>query len=227
MNITTILLVSVSVILVNNFVFSKFLGLCPYVGVSKDRQSAIGMGLAVIFVMTMASVASWSIYHFFLYPSQANLLYKMFGNSPDQLGVSGVFDLTYLKTLSFILVIATLVQFVEMVIQKVSPGLYAALGIYLPLITTNCAVLGVALLNIDGLTIQGVQLGYGQPDSFLFAVVHGFTAGIGFTLALVLMAGIRERLELAEVPEALKGMPITFITAGLLAIAFMGFIGLV
>jgi electron transport complex protein RnfA len=221
MNIATILLVSISVILVNNFVLSKFLGLCPYIGVSKDRQSAIGMGLAVIFVMTMASVASWCIYHFFLYPSEANVLYKIFGGSLEN------YDLTYLRTLAFILVIATLVQFVEMVIQKVSPGLYAALGIYLPLITTNCAVLGVALLNIDGLTIKGVQLGYGQPDSFLFAVVHGFNAGIGFTVALILMAGIRERLEFAEVPEPLRGMPIAFITAGLLAIAFMGFIGLV
>ena len=227
MNISTIALVLISVVLVNNFILSKFLGLCPYVGVSKDRQSAIGMGLAVIFVMTMASVASWGMYHFLLYPSEANLLYILFGRSTEQLLPGGPFDLTYLKTLSFILVIATLVQFVEMVIQKVSPGLYAALGIYLPLITTNCAVLGVALLNIDGLIINGVQLGYGQPGSFLFAVVQGFGAGVGFTLALVLMAGIRETLELTELPESMKGMPITFIIAGLMAIAFMGFMGLV
>jgi electron transport complex protein RnfA len=215
------LLVLVSVVFVNNFVFSKFLGLCPYVGVSKDSQSALGMGLAVVFVMTMASVVSWAIFHFFLYPSPANLLYKVFGGDLAQ------YDLTYLRTLAFILVIATLVQFVEMVIQKVSPGLYSALGIYLPLITTNCAVLGVALLNIDGLTINGQQLGYGYPGSFLFAVVHGFGAGMGFALALMLMAGIRERLELADIPAPLRGMPIAFITAGLLAIAFMGFIGLV
>jgi len=221
MTFTTTLLIILSAVLVNNFIFSKFLGLCPYVGVSKDRQSAIGMGLAVIFVMTMASVASWAIYHFFLFPSKANLLFKIFGGDLKN------YDLTFLRTLSFILVIATLVQFVEMVIQKVSPGLYSALGIYLPLITTNCAVLGVALLNIDGLVINGIQLGYGHPGSFIFAVVQGFGAGIGFTIALVLMAGIRERLELADVPEPLRGMPITFITAGLIAIAFMGFIGLV
>ena len=221
MNVTTIILVILSVVFVNNFVFSKFLGLCPYVGVSKDRQSAMGMGFAVIFVMTMASVASWSIYHFFLSPNESNLLHKLFGGSLEN------YDLRYLRTLSFILVIATLVQFVEMVIQKVSPGLYSALGIYLPLITTNCAVLGVALLNIDGLTIRGAQLGYGHPGSFLFAVVQGFGAGIGFTLALLLMAGIRERLELGDIPKPLRGLPIAFITAGLLAIAFMGFIGLV
>jgi len=221
MTLTTTILVILSAVLVNNYIFSKFLGLCPYVGVSKDRQSAIGMGLAVVFVMTMASVASWAIYHYFLYPSEANILYKVFGGNLKD------YNLTYLRTLSFILVIATLVQFVEMVIQKISPALYSALGIYLPLITTNCAVLGVALLNIDGLTINGVQLGYGQPGSFIFAVVQGFGAGVGFTLALVLMAGIRERLELANVPKPLQGMPIAFITASLLAIAFMGFIGLV
>jgi len=221
MTLTTTILVILSAVLVNNYIFSKFLGLCPYVGVSKDRQSAIGMGLAVIFVMTLASVASWAIYHYFLFPSEANILHKIFGGDLKN------YDLTYLRTLSFILVIATLVQFVEMVIQKVSPGLYSALGIYLPLITTNCAVLGVALLNIDGLVINGVQLGYGHSGSFIFAVVQGFGAGVGFTLALVLMAGIRERLELADVPKPLRGMPIAFITASLLAIAFMGFMGLV
>ncbi len=221
MNFTILLLVILSVVLVNNFIFSKFLGLCPYVGVSKDRQSAMGMGLAVIFVMTLASAVAWAIYHFFLYPSESNLLYKVFGGSIER------YDLRYLRTLSFILVIATLVQFVEMVIQKVSPALYSALGIYLPLITTNCAVLGVALLNIDGLMISGVQLGYGHPGSFVFSIVQGFGAGIGFTVALLLMAGIRERLELGNVPKPMRGMPIAFITAGLLAIAFMGFIGLV
>jgi electron transport complex protein RnfA len=221
MSLEAFFLVLISVVLVNNVVLSKFLGLCPYIGVSKDSQSAMGMGLAVIFVMTMASVVSWAIYHFFLFPSTSNLLYIVFGGDLAQ------YDLTYLRTLAFILVIATLVQFVEMVIQKVSPGLYSALGIYLPLITTNCAVLGVALLNIDGLTINGVELGYGHPGSFLFAIVHGFGAGIGFAIALLLMAGIRERLELADVPRPLRGMPIAFITAGLMAIAFMGFIGLV
>jgi len=174
MTLTTTILVILSAVLVNNYIFSKFLGLCPYVGVSKDRQSAIGMGLAVIFVMTLASVASWAIYHYFLFPSQANILHKIFGGDLKN------YDLTYLRT-----------------------------------------------LNIDGLTINGVQLGYGQAGSFMFAVVQGFGAGVGFTLALVLMAGIRERLELADVPKPLQGMPIAFITAGLLAIAFMGFIGLV
>lgn len=221
MSITTTFMVLISVVLVNNFVLSRFLGLCPYVGVSKDRQSAIGMGLAVIFVMTMASVATWAIYHYFLFPGDANVLYKIFGGSVES------YDLRYLRTLSFILVIATLVQLVEMIVQKVSPALYSALGIYLPLITTNCAVLGVALLNIDGMMLNGVSLGYGHPGSFLFATIHGFGAGIGFTIALVLMAGIRERLEYADVPQRLKGMPIAFITAGLMAIAFMGFIGLV
>jgi len=221
MSLTNVLLVILSVVLVNNFIFSRFLGLCPYIGVSKDRQSAMGMGLAVIFVMTIASVASWSIYHFLLVPSPSNILYKIFGGSVEN------YDLTYLKILSFILVIATLVQFVEIVIQKVSPGLYSALGIYLPLITTNCAVLGVALLNIDGFSLNGTQLGYGHPGSFIFAVVQGFGAGVGFTLALLLMAGIRERLEFANIPKPLRGMPIAFITAGMLAIAFMGFMGLV
>lgn len=221
MTLSTTFMVLVSVVLVNNFVLSRFLGLCPYVGVSKDRQSALGMGMAVIFVMTMASVATWVIYTYFLFPGEQNLLYRLFG------GEMARYDARYLRTLSFILVIATLVQLVEMVVQKVSPGLYAALGIYLPLITTNCAVLGVALLNIDGMILAGVPLGHGHPGSFFFALVHGFGAGIGFTLALILMAGIRERLVYADVPERLRGMPIAFITAGLMAIAFMGFTALV
>ena len=221
MSFTTILLVLVSAVFVNNFVFAKFLGTCPYIGVSKDSQSALGMGLAVIFVMTMTGAAAWAMYHFFLYPSKANVLYLICGGDLQR------YDLRYLSTLSFILVIAALVQFVEMVIQKTSPGLYAALGIYLPLITTNCAVLAVAILNIDGMTLQGVQLGYGQPGSFLFAVTNGCGGGTGFAVALMLMAGIRERLALGNVPKPLQGMPIAFIIAGLMAIAFTGFVGMV
>jgi electron transport complex protein RnfA len=234
MNLATILLILLSTIFVNNFIFAKFLGNCPYVGVSNDSKSATGMGLAIIFVMTMASAAAWAVYHFFLYPSPANVLYQLFGHAPANASATDLqayilkhFDLRFLDTLSFILVIAVLVQFVEMVIRKVSPGLYTALGIYLPLITTNCAVLAVAILNIQGMTIGGKQLGYGQPDSFLFAIFNGFGGGVGFTVALLLMSGIRERLALCDVPKPLRGMPLAFVIAGLMAIAFMGFIGMV
>jgi electron transport complex protein RnfA len=173
--------------------------------------------------MTLASVVCWLVYHFFLYPSESNLFYKIFGGGQSVEN----FDLRYLMTLVFILVIAALVQFVEMVIQKIAPPLYAALGIYLPLITTNCAVLGVTILNIEGVTINGTQLGYGHPMSLLFGVLQGFGAGCGFLLALMLMAGIRERLALQDIPKPFRGMPIAFLTAALLAIAFMGFAGLV
>jgi electron transport complex protein RnfA len=186
-------LIIVGAVLVNNFVLRRFLGICPFLGVSKKIDTAIGMGMAVIFVMTLASVITWIIYTYVLY----------------------TWNLEYLRTIVFILVIATLVQFVEMVIQKSSPVLYQALGIYLPLITTNCAVLGVAILNI--------QLRY----NFLQATIFGFGSSIGFTLALVLYAGIRERLELANIPKSLRGVPIALITAGLLSLAFMGFSGLV
>ncbi|MBR5901560.1 electron transport complex subunit RsxA [bacterium] len=223
MNLATAFLVIISVVLVNNFIFSRFLGYCPYIGVSTEKKSALGMGLAVIFVMTLASVVCWLVYHFFLYPSESNLFYKIFGGNQ---GVEN-FDLRYLMTLVFILVIAALVQFVEMVIQKIAPPLYAALGIYLPLITTNCAVLGVTILNIEGVTINGTALGYGHPMSLLFGVLQGFGAGCGFLLALMLMAGIRERLALQNIPKPFRGMPIAFLTAALLAIAFMGFAGLV
>jgi electron transport complex protein RnfA len=186
-------LIIVGAVLVNNFVLRRFLGICPFLGVSKKIDTAIGMGMAVIFVMTLASVITWIIYTYVL----------------------DTWNLEYLQTIVFILVIATLVQFVEMVIQKSSPVLYQALGIYLPLITTNCAVLGVAILNI--------QLRY----SFLQATIFGFGSSIGFTLALVLYAGIRERLEMANIPKSLRGVPIALITAGLLSLAFMGFSGLV
>ena len=207
MDLKNLLVISLGVIFINNFVFARFLGICPYIGVSKQLDSAIGMGAAVTFVMTLASTVTWLIYNYLLSPTPANLFYKFIGgNNPP--------DLTFLKTISFILVIASLVQFVEMVIQKSSPALYKSLGIYLPLITTNCAILGAALLNID------------EGFSFIESVVHGMAAGIGFTLALVLMAGIREKLEMAEIPAAMKGIPIAFIMAGLMAIAFLGFSGL-
>lgn len=186
-------LIIVGAVLVNNFVLRRFLGICPFLGVSKKIDTAIGMGMAVVFVMTLASVITWIIFTFVLEP----------------------WNLGYLQTIVFILVIATLVQFVEMVIQKSSPVLYQALGIYLPLITTNCAVLGVAILNI--------QLRY----NFLQATIFGFGSSIGFTLALVIFAGMRERLELANIPRSLRGIPISLITAGLLSLAFMGFSGLV
>jgi len=185
-------------IFINNFVLAKFLGLCPYIGVSKKLDSAIGMGMAVIFVMTMASTITWLVYNYLLNPSTS-----IFG-----------LDLTFLRTIAFILTIATLVQFVEMVIQKTAPALYKALGIFLPLITTNCAVLGVSILNIN------------EGYNFLETIINGFSAGVGFTLVLILMAGIRERLELADIPESLKGLPISFIVAGCMALAFLGFSGL-
>ncbi|MBD3166194.1 electron transport complex subunit RsxA [bacterium] len=198
MDWTNLFVIAVSSILINNYVLMRFLGICPYIGVSKKLSSAIGMGMAVIFVMTIASFATWLIYYYLLHPDTS---------------IWGL-DLTFLRTISFILVIASLVQLVEMAIQKLAPALYQALGIYLPLITTNCAVLGAAVLNIDE--------GYNLAE----ALVNGIAAGIGFTLALVLMAGIRERLELAVIPKALQGIPIAFIMAGLMAIAFLGFSGL-
>ena len=208
MEFQSLFIIAVSAIFVSNFVLNKFLGICPYIGVSKQLDSAIGMGMAVIFVMSMASVVTWTIHNYFLAPTPSNLLFKIFmrgkGDPPD---------LTYLQTICFILVIATLVQTVEMVIQKMSPGLYRSLGIYLPLITTNCAVLGVSILNIDA------------DYNFIQSLVNGFTSGIGFTLALVLMAGLREKLELANVPRAMRGTPIAFIMAGCMALAFFGFAG--
>lgn len=200
MDVGQLMAIIVGAIFVSNFVLARFLGLCPFVGVSKDSDSALGMGMAVIFVMTMASLVTWFIYYYVLIP----------------------FEITYLRTIAFILVIATLVQFVEMVIEKTSPTLHKSLGIYLPLITTNCAVLGVAVVNVDDFMTTGLA----RNASFIYTVVHGFAAGIGFTLALVLMAAIRERLELVDVPESMKGIPITFIIAGLMAIAFLGFSGL-
>ena len=191
--ITEILLLLISSILVNNFILSKFLGLCPFFGITKRVETAIGMSYAVVFVMALSSLITWLIQKFILDP----------------------FNLGYLQTLSFVLIIAGLVQLLEMVIRKMSPALIASLGIYLPLITTNCAVLGVTLLNI--------QLEY----SFLKSTLYGAAAGIGFGLALVLFAGMRERFAMADVPELVEGMPLAFINGGLLSLAFMGFSGLV
>ncbi|ATN00637.1 MULTISPECIES: electron transport complex subunit RsxA [Gammaproteobacteria] len=190
---TDYLLLFVGTVLVNNFVLVKFLGLCPFMGVSKKLETAIGMGFATTFVMTLASISSWLMDNFILVP----------------------LDLLYLRTLSFILVIAVVVQFTEMVVRKTSPTLYRLLGIFLPLITTNCAVLGVALLNIN------------QAHTFMQSAVYGFGAAVGFSLVMVLFAAIRERLAVANVPAPFKGASIGLITAGLMSLAFMGFSGLV
>jgi len=186
-----VIVIFFSVVLINNFILSRFLGLCPFLGVSKESKAALSMGIAVTFVMTMASLVTWFFYHFFLVPYQ----------------------LEFLQTIVFILVIATFVQFVEMVIAKTSPTLQEALGIYLPLITTNCAVLGVSLLNVK----EGYNL--------LETVVNGFGGGVGFTMAILIMASIRERLELCEVPECMKGFPIAFVLTSMMAFAFFGFQG--
>lgn len=189
----TLLLIAISSALINNVVLSQFMGLCPFLGVSKKTKTASGMGAAVIFVITISSLLAAVIYQYVLVP----------------------LNLTYLNTIVFILVIAALVQFVEMVLKKVSPSLYRALGVYLPLITTNCAVLGVALTN--------VSKGY----NILTSVVNGFATALGFAISIIILAGIRERNEYNDVPESFKGMPITLITAGLMAIAFIGFSGII
>ncbi|MDD6339879.1 MAG: electron transport complex subunit RsxA [Butyrivibrio sp.] len=189
----TLLLIAVGSALVNNVVLSQFLGLCPFLGVSKKIKTASGMGAAVIFVITVSSFLAALIYKYVLV----------------------ALDLTYLNTIVFILVIAALVQFVEMVLKKFSPSLYQALGVYLPLITTNCAVLGVALTNVS----KNYDIGT--------SVVNGLGTSVGFTIAIVILAGIRERNEYNDVPKSFRGMPITLITAGLMAIAFLGFSGII
>jgi electron transport complex protein RnfA len=186
------ILIILSTALVNNVVLVKFLGLCPLMGVSNKLDSALGMGLATTFVLTLAAFASWLLEHYVLNP----------------------LDLGFLRILTFILVIAVVVQFTEMVVRKTSPALYQVLGIFLPLITTNCAVLGVALLNVQ------------QENSFFESLLYGFGSALGFTLVLVIFAGLRERLALANVPAAFRGSPIAFVVAGLLSLAFMGFAGL-
>ncbi|MFW6001085.1 MAG: electron transport complex subunit RsxA [Halanaerobium sp.] len=188
-----IVLLFISTVLVNNFILVRFLGICPFLGVSKQIETAFSMGLATTFVMTLTAAATWLINTFIL----------------------EALNLPFLRYVAFIIVIASLVQFVEMFIKKTSPVLYKALGIFLPLITTNCAIMGLALL----IPLNGY--------SFIASVVFGFGAGVGFTLAIILMAGLRENLEFGDVPQALKGVPITLIIAGILALSFMGFAGMI
>lgn len=187
-----ILLIMLAAILTENFIFSKFYGICPFLGVSDKPSTALGMGMSVTFVMTLSSAATYLVYYFVLVP----------------------LGLEYLKTVAFILVIAALVQFIEMFLRRYVETLYSALGIYLPLITTNCAVLGAALTNI--------QNGY----TFLESVVFGFSAAVGFTLAILIFAGVRERMKLCDPPKCFKGFPLILLAAGLLAMAFSGFSGL-
>jgi len=192
LDISKLFAIIIGSIFINNFILAKFLGTCPFMGVSKKIDSSVGMGMAVTFVMTIASSVTWVVYNYILIPM----------------------ELEYLQIIAFILIIASLVQFVEMVIQKTSPNLYKALGVFLPLITTNCAVLGVAILNIQ------------EKYSFIETTVNGFAGALGFSLALIILAGIRERLEYSEIPKPFQGVAIVFITAGLLAMAFMGFSGM-
>ncbi|EPJ44895.1 MAG: na(+)-translocating NADH-quinone reductase subunit E [Osedax symbiont Rs1] len=187
------LLILVSTVLVNNFVLVQFLGLCPFMGVSNKLETAMGMSLATTFVLTISSVCSYLVHQYLLIP----------------------FSLTYMKTIAFILVIAVVVQFTEMVVRKTSPMLHKVLGIFLPLITTNCAVLGVALLNIK------------KMNSFMESIVFGFGAAVGFSMALILFSAIRERIAVADVPNPFKGAAIGMVTAGLMSLAFLGFTGLV
>ena len=189
---STLFSMLITSMLIENIVLVQFLGICPFIGVSKRTDTALGMGMAVTFVLAIASALTWCVHTYLLVP----------------------FHLEYLQTISFILVIAALVQLVEMAIQKLSPALYSSLGIYLPLITTNCAVLGVAILNID------------KSYSFIEAVLSGVFNALSFTLAIFLFAGVRERLENSEIPEWMKGFPIALVTAGLIAMAFLGFQGL-
>lgn len=191
MQVTRLLAISLGAILTNNFIFSQFLGICPFLGVSKKSDTAVGMGLAVTFVMGLASAITYAV----------NLVLVRL-------------HLEFMQTVAFILVIAALVQFIEMFLKKSMPSLYTALGIYLPLITTNCAVLGVALLNVQ------------NEYNFVESVIYGITGGVGFLLAIYLFATVRERTEFADYPKAFEGFPIALITSGLLALAFMGFSGL-
>ena len=193
MDIARLFAIAISAILVNNIVLARFLGLCPFLGISKKLSIAVGMTLAVTFVLTGASCITWPIYHFILSP----------------------YNLGFLNIISFILVIASFVQFVEIILKRFNPPLHRALGIYLPLITTNCAVLYIVLLNTQVRSL-----------SFIESAVQGFSAGIGYGIAIILFTTIRERLDLVEVPGFLKGVPLAFITAGLLSLAFMGFAGL-
>ena len=197
---TALIGIALTSIFVQNFVLVKFLGICPFLGVSKKIDTAIGMGMAVTFVMTLASIMTWLCQKLILVPLK----------------------IEYMQTIAFIVIIAALVQFVEMFLQKSIPSLYSSLGIYLPLITTNCAVLGVALLNVSNASVISDSASY----TLIEAIISGFSGGIGFLIAIVLFAGVRERLESADIPKALQGIPIALISASLLALAFLGFQGM-
>lgn len=199
MNIAQLLTIFISSVFIYNVILSRFLGLCSFIAISKETKPALAMSFAVMFVITMSSIITWLVYRFLLVP----------------------FGITYLRTISFILVIATFVQLVEMVIRKMSPALYRFFGIYLPLITVNCAVLGVAVLNADMFFAGNKAL----PGSFMYSVFQGICVGLGYTLAMLLMSGIRERLELCSVPRSLKDFPLAFIIAALMSLSFMGFNG--
>ncbi len=192
MEVKDLLLIAFAAIVTENFIFSRFMGICPFLGVSEKPSTAAGMGFAVMFVMTLSSALTWLVYHLILIPN----------------------ELEYLKTIAFILIIASLVQIIEMFLKKFIPVLYRALGVYLPLITTNCAVLGSALINIQ------------KDYSFIESVVFGLTAAIGFTVAILIFAGVRARLRFAEPPKSFRGIPILLISAGLIAMAFSGFSGI-
>lgn len=199
MDAAQFLTIFISAVFINNVILSRFLGLCSFIAISKETKPALAMSLAVMFVTTMSSIIAWFIYRFLLIP----------------------FNLTYLRTISFILVIAAFVQLVEMVMRKVSPPLYRFFGIYLPLITVNCAVLGVAVLNSDMFFVNNKPV----AGSFIYAAFQGICVGLGYTLAMLLMSAIRERMELTDVPKSLKDFPLGFIIAAIMSLAFMGFNG--
>jgi electron transport complex protein RnfA len=199
MDMAQFLTIFISAVFINNVILSRFLGLCSFIAISKETRPALAMSLAVMFVTTMSSLITWFIYRFLLIP----------------------FNLTYLRTISFILVIATFVQLVEMIIRKISPQMYRFFGIYLPLITVNCAVLGVAVLNSDMFFLQGKAV----PASFIYSLFQGVCVGLGYTLAMLLMSGIRERLDFCDVPRAVKDFPLAFIIASIMSLSFWGFNG--
>jgi electron transport complex protein RnfA len=199
MNLAQFLTIFISAVFIYNVILSRFLGLCSFIAISKETKPALAMSVSVMFVTTMASIITWFIYRFLLVP----------------------FNLMYLRTISFILVIATFVQFVEMVIKKISPPMYRFFGIYLPLITVNCAVLGVAVLNVDMFFINGKAV----VGSFYYSVFQGVCVGLGYTLAMLLMSGIRERLDLCNIPRSVKDFPLAFIIASIMSLSFLGFNG--
>src|SRR4030042_5566206 len=199
MNVAQFLTIFISAVFIYNVILSRFLGLCSFIAISRETKPALAMSLSVMFVTTMSSIITWLIYRFLLIP----------------------FHLTYLRTISFILVIATFVQFVEMVIRKIAPPMYRFFGIYLPLITVNCAVLGVAVLNSDMFFVKNRAI----PGSFIYSAFQGICVGLGYTLAMLLMSGIRERLDYCNVPKAVKEFPLAFIIASIMSLSFMGFNG--